>query len=219
VGDREVRRAAVGELGTALRELVDAAVRTEVSLSELAEATGLARELTARLRAESRELHEIASVDDPEIGERWYSPVYGPGNPVAPPMVASQTPDGRAEGRVTLGKPHEGPPGLVHGGVVATLLDHVLARSVRAAGYGGLTATLTVTYRRPVRLGVSLLVVAEVGENDGRRTTARARMVAEADPETTLAEAEGLFVALSPEQADGVFAPTGRTIRAWTSRK
>jgi uncharacterized protein (TIGR00369 family) len=218
VGEREVRRAAVGELGTALRDLVDAAVRTEVPLADLAEATVLARELAALLRRESRELHEIASVDDPEIGERWYSPVYGPGNPVAPPMIASQTPDGRAEGRVTLGKPHEGPPGLVHGGVVATLLDHVLARAVRATGRGGLTATLTVTYRRPVRLGVPLLATAEVGTTDGRRTTARARLVAEDDPGTTLAEAEGLFVALRAERAADVFARTGRDITAWTDR-
>jgi uncharacterized protein (TIGR00369 family) len=208
----------VGELGTALRDLVDAAVRTEVPLADLAEATVLARELAALLRRESRELHEIASVDDPEIGERWYSPVYGPGNPVAPPMIASQTPDGRAEGRVTLGKPHEGPPGLVHGGVVATLLDHVLARAVRATGRGGLTATLTVTYRRPVRLGVPLLATAEVGTTDGRRTTARARLVAEDDPGTTLAEAEGLFVALRAERAADVFARTGRDITAWTDR-
>ena len=218
MGDREVRRAAVGELGTALRELVDAAVRTEVSLTELAAATGLARELAARLRAESRELHEIASVDDPEIGERWYSPVYGPGNPISPPIVATQSDDGRAEGRVTLGKPHEGPPGLVHGGVVATLLDHVLARAVRAGGRGGLTATLTVTYRRPVRLGVPLFLTAETGEIDGRRTTARARLVEEDDPATTLAEAEGLFVALRPHRAAEVFAPTGRAIDAWTTR-
>jgi uncharacterized protein (TIGR00369 family) len=217
-GERAVRRDAVGELGSALRELVDAAVRTEVPLAELAEATDLARELAARLRRTTRELHEIASVDDPEIGERWYSPVYGPGNPVAAPMVATQTPDGRAEGRVTLGKPHEGPPGLVHGGVVATLLDHVLARAVRAAGRGGLTATLTVTYRRPVRLGVALLATAELGTTDGRRTTARGRLVAEDDPGTTLAEAEGLFVALRPERAADVFARTGRDINAWTSR-
>ena len=216
--DRAVRRDAVGELGSALRELVDAAVRTEVPLDELAEATVLARELAERLRRKTRSLHEIASVDDPEIGERWYSPVYGPGNPVAPPMVAGQTPDGRAEGRVTLGKPHEGPPGLVHGGVVATLLDHVLARAVRAAGRGGLTATLTVTYRRPVRLGVALLATAEIGTTDGRRTTARARLVAEDDPETTLAEADGLFVALRPQRAADVFAQTGRDINAWTSR-
>lgn len=218
MGDRQVRRDAVGELGTALRELVDAAVRTEVSLAELAAATEAARDLAGRLRTEMRSLHEVASVDDPEIGERWYSPVYGPGNPVAPPMVATQTPDGWAEGRVTIGKPHEGPPGLVHGGVVATLLDHVLARAVRAAGRGGLTATLTVTYRRPVALGVPLLATAEVGSQDGRRTTAHARLVAEDDPGTTLAEAEGLFVALRPERAADVFARTGRDISAWTSR-
>ena len=215
---REARREAVGELGAALRDLVDAAVRTEVSLDELAAATEGARALAAALRAETRGLHDIASVDDPATGERWYSPVYGPGNPVAPPMEASSTPDGRATGRVTLGKPHEGPPGLGHGGVVATLLDHVLARAVRAAGRGGLTATLTVTYRRPVQLGVPLVATAEIGTTDGRRTTATARIVAEDDPGSTLAEAEGLFVALRPERAADVFAPTGRDVGAWTSR-
>ena len=215
---RDARRAAVGELGTALRELVDAAVLTEAPVAELTAAAGAARELAARLRMEARGLHEIASVDDPATGERWYSPVYGPGNPVAPPLAATHSPDGRAEGRVTLGKTHEGPPGLVHGGVVATLLDHVLARAVRAAGRGGLTATLTVTYRRPVRLGVPLLVSGEVAATDGRRTTAVGRLVAEEDPGRVLVEAEGLFVALRPERAAGVFAPTGRDVGAWTAR-
>jgi uncharacterized protein (TIGR00369 family) len=216
--ERATRREAVGELGSALRDLADAAVRTEVSLDELAVATEAARQLASALRAETRGLHDIATVDDPEVGERWYSPVYGPGNPVAPPMVATDSADGRATGRVTLGKTHEGPPGLVHGGVVATLLDHVLARAVRAAGRGGLTATLTVIYRRPVQLGVPLVATAEMGATDGRRTTATARLVAEDDPSTTLAEAEGLFVALRPERAADVFAPTGRTVAAWTSR-
>jgi uncharacterized protein (TIGR00369 family) len=216
--ERAVRRDAVGELGSALRDLVDAAVRTEVPLEQLAAATEAARELAAALRAETRGLHDIATVDDPEVGERWYSPVYGPGNPVAPPMVATDSADGRATGRVTVGKSHEGPPGLVHGGVVATLLDHVLARAVRAAGRGGLTATLTVTYRRPVQLGVPLLATAEMGTSEGRRTTATARLVAEDDPTTTLAEAEGLFIALRPEHAADVFAPTGRSVAAWTTR-
>jgi uncharacterized protein (TIGR00369 family) len=216
--ERAVRRDAVGELGSALRDLVDAAVRTEVPLEQLAAATEAARELAAALRAETRGLHDIATVDDPEVGERWYSPVYVPGNPVAPPMVATDSADGRATGRVTVGKSHEGPPGLVHGGVVATLLDHVLARAVRAAGRGGLTATLTVTYRRPVQLGVPLLATAEMGTTEGRRTTATARLVAEDDPTTTLAEAEGLFIALRPEHAADVFAPTGRSVAAWTTR-
>lgn len=216
---RAARREVVGELGAALRELVDAAVRTEVPVAELAAVAEAARQLTARLRATGRGLREVATVDDPDTGERWYSPVHGPGNPVAPALVASDTPDGRATGRVTVGKPHEGPPGLVHGGVVATLLDHVLARAVRAAGRGGLTATLTVRYRRPVPLGVPLLLTAEAGETSGRRTTATARLAAEDDPDTVLAEADGLFVALRPERSAEVFASMDRPAGAWTARE
>ena len=204
---RSVRRQAVGDLGAALRELVDAAVRTEVPVADLEAATAAALQLAARLRAESRDLLEPPSVDDPTTGERCYSPVYGPGSPVAPPLVATHTPDGRATGHVTLGRAHEGPPGLVHGGIVAGLFDHMLARAVRAGGRGGLTATLTVRYRRPVRLGVPLLLTAKMADADGRRTTARARLVAEDDPGTTLAEADGLFVALRPDVTADVFSP------------
>jgi uncharacterized protein (TIGR00369 family) len=216
--ERAVRREAVGRLGAALRELADAAVRTEVPIEELDAVAATARDLAGRLRQAQRDLYGVATVDDPEVGERWYSPVYGPGSPIAPPMVATEAPGGRAVGRVTVGKPHEGPPGLVHGGVVATLLDHVLARAVRGSGRGGLTATLTVGYRRPVRLGVPLVATAEVDSVDGRRTTARALLVAEDDPGTTLAEAEGVFVALRPERAADVFSATGRDIGAWTTR-
>jgi uncharacterized protein (TIGR00369 family) len=217
--DRAVRRDAVGELGEALRELVGAAVRTEVPIERLAEATRAARELTALLSDNLREVHEIAAVDDPETGERWYSPVYGPGSPVAPPMVVEDFPaEGRCVGRVTVGKQHEGPPGLVHGGVVATLLDHVLARAARGAGHGGLTGRLTITYRRPTRLGVPLVAIGELVSVDGRRATATARLVAEDDPETTLAEGEALLIALRAERASEVFAKTGRAVGAWSER-
>jgi uncharacterized protein (TIGR00369 family) len=192
------RREAVGVLGSALRDLVDAAVRTEVPLAELEDVTASVQQLAARLRVDMRGLQEAVPLDDPETGERMYNPVYGAGNPLAPRLAVSDSPDGRASGRVTLGKPYEGPPGVVHGGVVAALFDHMLARAVRAAGRGGMTAELTVTYRRPVRLGVPLLVTSKLGDADGRRTTALARIVAEDDPGTTLAEAEGLFVSLRP---------------------
>ncbi|WP_448624815.1 PaaI family thioesterase [Geodermatophilus sp. URMC 64] len=217
--ERAVRRDAVGALGSALRELVDVAVRTEVPVADLEKAALMTREVTELLRAQLREVHEIPSVDDPETGERWYSPVYGPGSPVAPPMAVEDFPDeGRCVGRVTVGKPHEGPPGLVHGGVVATLLDHVVARSARVTGHGGLTATLTVSYRRPVHLGVPLLVTGELLSVDGRRAKAVGRLVAEDDPGTTLAEAEGLLVSLRAERASEVFARTGRAVGAWTSK-
>ena len=216
--DREVRRDAVGSLGAALRELVDAAVRTEVSEAELAEVETLVRAAADRLRAEQRALPEIAAVDDPEVGERWYNPVYGPGSPLAPPLVVSTSADGVVVGEVTLGKAYEGPPGLVHGGVTATLLDHALARSARSAGHGGLTATLTVRYRRPVPLGTPLLLRAQLGTTEGRRATATATLCAAADPDTVLAEGEAVLIALRPERAAEVFAPTGHAVGAWTAR-
>ncbi|MGY1808246.1 PaaI family thioesterase [Blastococcus sp. SYSU D00669] len=218
-GERAARRDAVGALGDALRGLVDAAVRTEVPVADLEEATRAARELTALLGADLREVHEIATVDDPETGERWFSPVYGPGSPVAPPMVVEDFPgEGRCVGRVTVGKAHEGPPGLVHGGVVATLLDHVVARAARAAGHGGLTASLTVTYRRPAQLGVPLVATGELVSVEGRRARSTGRLVAADDPGTTLAEAEGVLVALRAERAAEVFARSGRAVGAWSER-
>ena len=216
---RAIRREAVSGLGAALRGLVDAAVRTEAPVEVLEEIADSVRMLAERLRAEQRPLKAIAAVDDPEVGERWYNPVYGPGSPIAPPMVVEDFPDGRCVGRVTLGKAHEGPPGLVHGGVVAMLLDHALARSARVAGHGGLTASLTVRYKRPAPLGVPLVVRGQLGEVDGRRSTATAWLTAADDPDTVLAEGEALLVALRPDRAADVFGDTGRTVGAWTAKQ
>ena len=215
---RDRRREVVGSLGTALRELVDAAVRTEVDDAQLAAVEAVVREQAARLRATSRELTDIAAVDDPEIGERWYSPVYGPGNPLAPPLRATHSAGGRVSASVTLGKAYEGPPGLVHGGVIATLLDHVLARAPRSAGHGGLIASLTVRYRRPVPLGAPLVLEAHVASTEGRHATARATLAAASDPDVPLAEGEALLVALRADRAAQVFGPTGRAVTAWTER-
>lgn len=215
---REQRRAAVAELGTALRELVEACVLTEVPEGELAAVAASARELTARLGVGARGLRDVAGCDDPAAGERWYSPVYGPGSPVAPPLELGSAGRDGVHATATLGKTHEGPPGLVHGGTTAMLLDHVLARAVRVAGAGGLTATLTVTYRRPVRLGVRLVLDARVTGTEGRRTTAHATVAAADAPDTVLAEADGLFVALRPEAAAATFAGVSHVVDAWTSR-
>ena len=211
------RRDAVADLGDALRELVDAAVRTEVPEADLALVAGAVREQAARLRATSRQVHEIAAVDDPQRGERWYNPVYGPGSPLAPPLVVTESADGRVRGEATLGKAYEGPPGLVHGGFTASLLDHVLARSARSAGHPGLTAELTVRYRRPVPLATPLVVTAQLRSVEGRRAAATARLTAAADPDVVLAEGEAVLVALRPERAAEVFGPTGRTVAAWTA--
>ena len=69
-----------------------------------------------------------------------------------------------------------------------------------------------------VRLGVPLLLTANVIGTEGRRTTARGTVVAADEPGTVLAEAEGLFVALRPETAAATFAGVDHAVQAWTAR-
>jgi hypothetical protein len=65
---------------------------------------------------------------------------------------------------------------------------------------------------------VPLLLEGRLGTTEGRRATSRATLAAEDDPGTVLAEGEAQLVALRPERAEQVFAPTGCAVTAWTSR-
>ena len=47
----------------------------------------------------------------------------------------------------------EGFRGIVHGGVVSTVLDEAMSKAVAAAGHQALTAELRVRFRRPVTSG------------------------------------------------------------------
>lgn len=189
------RRDAVAALGAALRDLADAAVGTEVDEADLRAVAEAAGELAGRLRAVQRGPGEPAGVDVPGGGVPAYNPVSGPGSPVAPMLSSGVDERGRPGGRVTVGRAFEGYPGLVHGGVLATVLDAVLAQTAAlATGRAGVTAELVVRYRRPVPVGVPLRLTGETGSQEGRRTRVRAELVAEGGPDEVLAEAEAVFV-------------------------
>lgn len=54
----------------------------------------------------------------------------------------------------TLGAPYEGPPGLVHGGVCALVLDHILGEAASERLTKPLfTGTISVKYLRGTALG------------------------------------------------------------------
>jgi hypothetical protein len=84
--------------------------------------------------------------------------------------------DGRwATGTVTFPVAFEGPPGIVHGGVLATFFDCVVQHHNCDVGVAGRTTSLLVEYRRPTPIGVALAfdVDREAGE---RRITSRGRL-------------------------------------------
>ncbi|KJS19093.1 MAG: hypothetical protein VR72_20390 [Clostridiaceae bacterium BRH_c20a] len=60
---------------------------------------------------------------------------------------------GKVKTHFTPQQVHEGYPGVMHGGLITTILDEVMARSVNMLGSHGVTARLEVRYREAVPIG------------------------------------------------------------------
>lgn len=158
-------------------------------------------EVAQRLDAIAEHLEEHAPARHDRLVDMWagegvtrHDPVAGPENAIAPPLHLSGMPDGSVSGRVTLGMPYQGPPGCVHGGVSALLLDHALGVANHwGPGPSGMTGTLTLRYRRTTPLFEELVITARQESHDGRkiRTTGQ---IATADGEVCVS-AEAIFIA------------------------
>jgi acyl-coenzyme A thioesterase PaaI-like protein len=187
------QRAAVADLGLALREVIVAQAANEVSPANLAEAASLARQITSLLSGNRRELTQVASVDSLPDAIRYFSPVTGLGNPMSPPLVFGREGD-TVVVRATLDRRFEGPPGFVHGGVTGLMLDEVLGQAGTQAGRWGMTAFLNITYRRALPLDTELEFTAHIDWIDGRKTHAVGGIALASDPSVLHVEAEALFI-------------------------
>ena len=89
----------------------------------------------------------------------------------------------RAETRYVGDQRHQGYDGTLHGGVVAALLDETMGWAIFHQGIWGVTARLTVTYRRPVPVGEELRVTGEVVRDRGRAIELHGTLVRASDGE------------------------------------
>ncbi len=191
--DEHDRLAALyGPLTDAVRELVDATIRTEADQDSIHAARTAIRTATDALRSKQRDESQVVRY---AVGGRpvvWSNAVIGLRNPIAPPLTIHHDGDGtRCWSEFTLNAAYEGPPGLVHGGVCALVLDHVLGE---AASEGltkpRFTGTITVRYVRGTPLG-RLRAEAAVQRTDGSKTFVSGHL---SDSEGVTAEAEGIFI-------------------------
>ncbi len=106
--------------------------------------------------------------------------------------------DGKlVSGRFLPRKPHQGFPGVTHGGIAAAVLDEAMGWAMYAAGAWAMTARMEIRYRRPLPLGEEVRVTAQVVRDRGRRLEAEARI--ETASGEVLAEAKGLFLRMAEE--------------------
>lgn len=206
------RRAAVAELGAALRELADAAVRSEADPDVLRSTADAARGLLGPLRERQRRRQQMPLTDDLPAAIRMYNPAIGAGSPIAPPMVIEEVGDG-VVGRCTLGLAYEGPHMFGHGGISALLLDQLLGYAVAVVHAPGMTVELTTRYLRPVPLDTPLHLWATATPDAGAVIRARGAICLAERPDVPLVTATGQFVTLRTEQTLRIFAATERPAR------
>ena len=97
--------------------------------------------------------------------------------------------------------PHQGYPGILHGGIAYAILDEVMGRVAIAHNLWMVTAKMEVRYRQPIPLEGTLTAVGEIVERKRRLMTARGEL--RLPDGTVAAEALGTFVeAPSPLQTE-----------------
>ena len=102
----------------------------------------------------------------------------------------------------------QGFPGVLHGGILVTLMDESMAWAMWAKSEAlGVTAKMDVRYRRPAPAGVHLLVRARVLTDRGRRLEVESTVSTEDG--SRIAEATALFLRLPEAEEHRIAAELG----------
>lgn len=193
---------AAKELATAVRTLCDRVIRLPAGESTAALAARV-EELAAQLEHQVRASEVPWYYDDPRTTRRVVERMrrLGDGrdelsdfNPMMPPLRIRMQ-DGRLAGHVVVGPAFTGPPGLVHGGTQATMLDHIMGMLVAGTGTPAVTGRLEVDYRRGAPIGAELELAAEIESIDGRKIRVRGTISHAGE---VCATGQALFITVAP---------------------
>jgi acyl-coenzyme A thioesterase PaaI-like protein len=188
--DVERLRGIYGPLADSVRALVDATIRTEADAATVAEVTRDIDAAVSRLRERQIDGAFGVRVATDGQGISWGNAVIGVRNALAPPVHTHRDESGRVSADFHLGAAYEGPPGHVHGGVSALILDHLLGEAASPDQKPRFTGSITVRYLRATPLG-ALHVEALRTRTDGVKTYCTGTI---ADAEGITVEAEGVFI-------------------------
>jgi acyl-coenzyme A thioesterase PaaI-like protein len=112
------------------------------------------------------DLEEVRSATRPNTFHYCFG--CGPAHPSGLHVRCFRTEEGVAA-PVLVPRVYEGPPGAVHGGIVAAYLDEILGgAALRATGRPSVTGELTVRYVKPVPSATPLLGRGRLVADHGR---------------------------------------------------
>lgn len=177
-------------LAESVRDLVDATIRTEADAETVAQVKRDIDAAVARLRERQIDGAFGVRVSADGKGLSWGNAVIGVRNALAPPVVTHRDETGTVWAEFDLGAAYEGPPGHVHGGVSALILDHVLGEAASPDQKPRFTGSITIRYLRATPLG-PIRAEANRTRTDGVKTYCTGTI---ADAEGITVEAEGVFI-------------------------
>jgi hypothetical protein len=138
-----------GPLTDALRRLIEAGIHTDVDGVTAREALDHLEAAAALLELRRRDNRSSLRHVDTGRPVAWANPAVGMRNAIAPPMIIEHDADGSCWSEFTLGPAYEGPPGWVHGGICALLLDHILGEvASQGLTQPKFTGTISLRYRQ-----------------------------------------------------------------------
>jgi acyl-coenzyme A thioesterase PaaI-like protein len=119
----------------------------------------------------------------------------GPGNPIGLRLRFSEAGQDRVRTEFEVGEEHTGVTGVVHGGIVATVLDEAMAWCLYRYRYAShVTATMEQRFPGTVRAGVPLVAEGWITDDRGSRLRMAAAIWERDQPDRLVAEGSGLYV-------------------------
>lgn len=100
--------------------------------------------------------------------------------------------DGKSYAEATLSKEYEGYSGIIHGGIIASLLDEACVYAANSLGFHTVTVELKVRFKKPVQPEQRIIIQAEA--NHLKSKLIQANAVVKNIENETIAEAEGKLI-------------------------
>ncbi|MGN0065974.1 MAG: PaaI family thioesterase [Nocardioides sp.] len=187
----------------AARRLNEALIRSRAEGEELRSIAKELEGLVERLEATAHAGPAGVRYNAEGRSWEWGNAAVGLRNVVAPPMTTEFTSTESVRGEAVLGAAYEGPPGMVHGGVSALLLDQVMGKTAsRHHTQFTFTGTLTMKYLQPLPLG-PVEVLGRIDRQEGRKVFVVASI---GTPGSVAVSAEGIFIKPAWAEADAAAA-------------
>ena len=133
--------------------------------------------------------------------------VCGPANPIGL-RLEFRIEDGVCRSEFTPDGNHEGYPGVVHGGILFSVLDDVMANWLYLQGARAYTARCDMRFRKSGQVGQRLLLEGHHVESRGKVVKMKGTAVQESDG-VLVAESVGTFMIINPDEFKAALDASG----------